>query len=286
MLYRSEPIRLTTSQAEQQVTVKIYEATPSDPGLRASQVVVGLSVAKDSPRDLVVSELVRLINPSDRTFVPQAGGPGGPTGLVRFGLPPGAKRLEPGLGLDPKQVFQFDRGFASLAPVPPGESVFRFSYRVPFQNAAEVLEQPLPYGAELFRVMSEEGGPKVVSPALTFERALDAKGSKILVWSAHDLAPDTRVSIELSDLPVPPAWARLAGAVAWPWVIAVLVALIPLLGVFWALRGRTRPPEQSVDELSLLDESSMKALVETLSELDKGFAEGRAPDSEYATADA
>jgi hypothetical protein len=240
MLYRSDPIKLTDKQPEQQVTLDVYEPTPTDPGLRASQVLVSLGIARDAPSDLVVTELVKLVNTSDRTFVPQPGGPAGPMGLVRFGLPPGARSFEPGLGLDARQVVQVDRGFASLAPVPPGDSMFRFSYRVPLHAAEAALEKSLPYGADLLRVVAEEGGPRVRGgPTLTFEQAVDSKGSKLLVWAAHDLAPGTRLNIELSDLPGPPAWTtRIGAAIAWPWMIGAAVALLPLLGVFWTVRGR------------------------------------------------
>jgi hypothetical protein len=275
MLYRSERIKLTAGQPEQQVSVKTYDTTPTDPGLRATEVFVSLGTVKDSPRELLVTELVRLVNPSDRTFVPQPGGAGGPMGFVRFGLPPGARGLEPGFGLDPRQVVQVDRGFASLAPVPPGDSAFRFSYRVPFRGAGDVLEKSLPYGAETFRVMASEGGPTVASPALAFEQTVENKGSKVLVWAAHDLAPGTRLSVELSDLPGRPVWARAADAVASPFVVAAALALVPLLGVFWTLRGRARPRPRASDQ------PRPDALVEALAELDDAFAGGRVSDPEY-----
>jgi hypothetical protein len=196
-------------------------------------------------------------------------------GFVRFGLPPGARGLEPGFGLDPRQVVQVDRGFASLAPVPPGDSAFRFSYRVPFRGAGDVLEKSLPYGAETFRVMASEGGPTVASPALAFEQTVENKGSKVLVWAAHDLAPGTRLSVELSDLPGRPVWARAADAVASPFVVAAALALVPLLGVFWTLRGRARPRPRASDQ------PRPDALVEALAELDDAFAGGRVSDPEY-----
>ena len=243
MLYRSNPIQLTETQPEQQVTLNVYEPTPTDPGLRATQVLVSLGRAKDNPADLVVTELVKLTNPSERTFVPRTGGPGGPMDLVRFGLPAGARNFEPGLGLDARQVVQVDRGFASLAPVPPGDSLFRFSYRVPVRAAEDAFEKSLPYGADLLRVMAEEGGPRVTGSTLTFEQTVNSRGSKLLVWAAHDLAPGTQLSIELSDLPGPPVWiTRVGDTVASPWIVATLVALLPLLGVFWTVLGRLRAP--------------------------------------------
>ncbi|HEY3109936.1 MAG TPA: hypothetical protein VGL23_14335 [Chloroflexota bacterium] len=275
MLYRSERIKLTAGQPEQRVSVKTYDPTPTDPGLRAAEVFVSLATLKDSPQDLLVTEFVKLVNPSDRTFVPQPGGAGGPMGFVRFGLPPGARGLEPGFGLDPRQVVQVDRGFASLAPVPPGDSAFRFSYRLPVRDASDVLEKSLPYGAEIFRVMAYEGGPKVASPALTLEQTLDSKGSKVLVLAARGLAPGTRLSLELSGLPGRPVWARAADAVASPFVVAAAVALVPLLGLFWTLRGRARPRPRASDQ------PRPDALVEALAELDDAFADGRVSDPEY-----
>lgn len=285
MLYRSDPVKLTESQPEQQVSLKIYEQTPTDPGVRASQVFVSLNLAKDNPQDLVVNELVRIVNPSDRTFAPQPGGAAGPMGLLRFGLPTGAKSFQPGFGLDPQQVIQVDRGFGSVAPVPPGDSVFRFGYRVPFGGAGDVLEKSLPYGAELLRVMTEEGGPHAANPALAFEQAVDASGVKVLVWAAHDVPAGTRFNIELSDPPSISVWARIGDALmapsvvaALPWVLAGLVGLLPVLGVFWSLRGRAGPRGyRSTKQTSRTPEAVAEALVE----LDDASALGQVSGREY-----
>lgn len=286
MLYRSDPVKLTETRAEQQVTLTVYEQTPTDPGLRASQVFVSLNLARDNPQELVINEFLRLVNPADRTFAPQPGGPGGPMGLVRFGLPPAASKFQPGFGLDPKQVVEVDRGFGSLAPAPPGETVFRFAYRVPFRGAGDVFEKSLPYGAELLRVMTEEGGPQVANPALTFEQTVDAKGAKVLVWAARDVAPGTRLNLELSDVPGASIWARLGDTLAspsvlaaFPWVLAALVGLLPVLGVFWTLRGRARP--QPASSSKPLPGGPVDAVAEALVDLDDAFAVGRVSEPEY-----
>ena len=53
---------------------------------------------------------------------------------------------------------------------PPGDSLFRFSYRVSLHAAEDALEKSLPYGADLLRVVAEEGGPRVSGSTLTFEQ--------------------------------------------------------------------------------------------------------------------
>jgi hypothetical protein len=285
MLYRSDPVKLTETQAEQQVSLTVYEQTPTDPGLRASQVFVSVNVARDNPQELVINEFLRLRNPADRTFAPQPGGPGGPMDLVRFGLPPGASKFQPGFGLDPKQVIEVDRGFGSLAPVPPGETVFRFAYRVPFKGRGDLLEKSLPYGAEVLRVMTEEGGPRMANPALTFEQTVDTKGAKVLVWAARGVAPGTRLNLELSDMPGASIWARLRDGftslsvlAVLPWVLSALVGLLPVLGVFWTLRGRARP--QRASSSKPVPGSLVDAVAETLVDLDDAFSGGRVSELE------
>jgi hypothetical protein len=273
--YRSEPFRLTASQPTQRLVLRIYEPTPADPGLRATRVIVSLGVANDGAQDLVVSETVTLANPSDRAFAPAPGGQAGPMALVRFGLPPGAHSLQPRRGLDPGQILQVDRGFASLAPVPPGEHDFAYSYRVPFAGEREVLERSLPYGAEVFRVIVAEGGPTVAGPDLALDETRDAGGSKVLVWAARDLAPGTRLGVELSGLPARPLWARVADVLASPVVLAALLALVPALGVFWTLRGRVRRGPRPAGA------PTPEGLVEALADLDEAAAGGLIPEPEY-----
>ena len=149
-----------------------------------------------------------------------------------------------------------------------------------------VFEKSLPYGAELLRVMTEEGGPQVANPALTFEQTVDAKGAKVLVWAARDVAPGTRLNLELSDVPGASIWARLGDTLAspsvlaaFPWVLAALVGLLPVLGVFWTLRGRARP--QPASSSKPLPRSPVDAVAEALVDLDDAFAVGRVSEPEY-----
>ena len=51
-----------------------------------------------------------------------------------------------------------------------GESLFRFSYRVSLHAAEDAPEKSLPYGADLLRVVAEEGGLRVSGSTLTFEQ--------------------------------------------------------------------------------------------------------------------
>jgi hypothetical protein len=146
---------------------------------------------------------------------------------------------------------------------------------VPIAGAKDVLEKSLPYGAQLFRVMADEGGPRVAGPGLTFEQGLGAQGSKLLVWTARDLAPGTRLNLEVSGLPPRPLWAPLTDSVPAPFLVAALLALVPALGVFWTLRDRARPLPQPSDQ------PTSDGPVELLADLDDAFAGGRVSEPEY-----
>ena len=164
--YNANPVRLTAGRSEQQVELRIYETTNSDPGLRASRVALILSSFETDRQVVAASELVNLVNPADRTFVPSPNGPAGPLGFVRFGLPSGARDLRPTLGLDPAQVIQIDRGFASTAPVLPGEHEYGYVYRLPYTGDSLALEKSLPYGAEVFQIVAPESGPTITGPGI------------------------------------------------------------------------------------------------------------------------
>jgi hypothetical protein len=103
-------------------------------------------------------------------------------GLTRFGLPAGVKSFEPGLGLDARQVVG-SSGDSPASLRPPGDSLFRFSYRVPLHAAEDAPEKSLPYGADLLRVVAEEGGPRESGSTLTFEQTVDSKARSSWGWS-------------------------------------------------------------------------------------------------------
>lgn len=272
--YDTGPLKLTTARPEATADLTVYETAPADPGLRADRAALILSGIDGENRVLGLSELVKLVNPTDRTFLPSPGVAAGPRGLVRFGLPAGARDLRPTLGFDPAAIIQVDRGFGSLAPVLPGSREYGFVYQLPFEGDRVAFEKSLPYGASTFEVYAPVGGPDVAADGLGPAEEIDLGTSRLRVWTARDLPPGTRLTIELRGLPPPSIERQVAEAVVRPGVVPSIFGIALIAGAIWAWRARRRSVEVAAED-------SPEPLIEELADLDDEYAAGGLDETTY-----
>jgi hypothetical protein len=182
--------------------ITVYETVNTDPGLRFDQSAIVLSSIDQNNQVLSVLEFHRIVNPTDRTFAPQADGPGGPSGLLVFGLPPGAFDLQVEFGLDASRLIQIDRGVASLAPIVPGATEIGFTYRVPYDATNALFQRTIRYPVSKFLVFSPFPGPGLQSDQLGGKTTSDVSGRQYLTMSGGPFTPGTPVGVTFSDLPV------------------------------------------------------------------------------------
>ena len=193
-----------TPGAAQDRNLTVYESTATDPGLRFEQSAMVVSEVTGPPGSFGMTEIHSIVNATDRTFVPRSDGPGGPAGLLVFGLPPNAADLTPGLGLDPSRVVQIGRGFASLMPVPPGRTEISFSYRVPFSENVYLLERTIRYPVETMRVLAPARGIDVQSDQLSASGLVEIGGRGHRTLQGGPFAVGTTLAITVSGLPGAP----------------------------------------------------------------------------------
>jgi hypothetical protein len=236
VVYQTAPFELPA--APEPVELRVYDTTDRDPGLRAERVVLVLDQVDERRMQLVAHQAVTLTNPSAQTYV--ATQSGGPMSLVRFALPPGARDLTPTFGLRTEELVQVDRGFAALAPVPPGTNEYGFSYRFPYEAGTYAFTLSLPYGADDVRVLAPPEGPAVRGPQLRPAEEATLDGRRYRAWAASGVPAGGRLELELGSLPAAPVWVRLVAAVARPWAPALVLGGVLLMVLARALRPSVR----------------------------------------------
>lgn len=179
----------------------VYESVVADPGLRFELSAILISEPRE-PGAITVTEIHTIENSSDRTFAPRADGPGGPAGLLVFGLPTNAFDLNPGIGLHPGRLVQIGRGFASLNPVMPGRTEVSFSYRVPYSEASHRIERTVRYPVTTLRVLAPASGPMIQSDMLGAEAGVTFGGRQYQSLSGGPFGPGTAVTLTVSGLSV------------------------------------------------------------------------------------
>src|SRR5581483_7951225 len=259
-----------SSVATQDFTV--FESVASDPGITFDQSALIVTDVDASMHAVTVTELHTVINPTDRTFAPQMGGPGGPAGLLVFGMPQNTFDLTPGMGLDPSQLVEIGLGFASLTPLYPGRREISFSYRFPYAGSQAVFSRTIRYPVDTVRVLVRTPGPDLSSQGLTAAEPANIGGTQYRILSGGPLTPGASLSFTLDNLPVP---GGIFASVP-PWVPAAAGALVGVAVVLLYWRRTRRTQAQPVAAATDAD-----AIIDRLVELDVDRSAGRISDEEY-----
>ncbi len=253
------------------VMVTVYEASEDEGLLAASSASLLFARADKASQTLWALEIVRLVNSSDRTYIPGSG----PMQLLRFGLPPGAQGLTVDTALIGADVLQVDRGFALTSPVPPGEHEVMYGYYFPYDGGELELTKTLRYGADKLRILVPEEVAALSGEAGEVERVTIGNTPYQLVESA-DIGRGARVDIRLEALPQASGMDRARQAIgALPLEYAAVVGLglvmAALLG-FALLSRKAARAESSAGRVGLIRE---------LARLDAKFEAGGMDKGEY-----
>lgn len=248
----------------------VYESVAVDPGIRFEQSAVVLALVSADRAMVEVTEVHSIVNPTDVTFRPSAEGPGGPSGLLVFGLPPGASGLTPLMGIDPGQIVQIDRGFAALIPISPGRTDLSFRYRLPSEASTLRLERTLRYPVEAFRVLTGETALTMMSPELPEATRADIGGRAFQAIAGGPFERGQALTVVVSGLPV--RAAPLESVPLW-WIAAIGAAIgIGLVGFAWGRTSGGAPAPVIADE---------EQLVDRLLEIERERAAGRLDEDAY-----
>jgi hypothetical protein len=247
----------------------VYETSPTDPGVRFEQVALLVGNVDAGQGTINVVEIHRLENPTDRTFAPSPSGPGGPAGLLVFPLPPDAFDLRPEAGLDPARVIQIDRGFASMAPVPPGRTEIAFSYRFPYAESSFDLTRTVRYPISRLNVLVPQDGPTVASSGLAPSDTATIGGKTYRTLSGGPFPTGQPLLLTFSGLPLPGGpFGRIP-----PATVAIVGALVGLAVLVKTALSRSRPTE--------IASAEQNAVLDQLVVLEREHAEARLPEDAY-----
>ena len=249
------------------VAITVYDSSNDELLIEASSASLLFARVDRAAQTLWALEIVKLVNDSHLTYIPGSG----PMDLLRFGLPPDADNLTVDTGLIGADVLQVDRGFAVVAPVPPGEHEVMYAYSFPYDGEELDLTKSLLYGAAGLRILvpEEVGG---LSGAGEIERVtIGERPYRVLTGS--DLPRGAKVPYRLVSLPQATIGDRALQGLDWvrPEYAAVVgLGLVMASLIAYALVRRT--PTESSERLRL---------VRVIASLDAAFEAGEIGPNEY-----
>jgi hypothetical protein len=236
--YTSDPISLAGDPHPPAITVLAYDATASDAQLGIGRVTLLFDKPTINNGTIRVVELLTMVNAGNQTFVGQTGPSGGmPMGLLRFALPSGFSNLLPQDGFGGGQIIQVNRGFATTAPVLPGQTQFSFSFTYPYDGTHSTFTYEAVYPTVQVVVLAPPG-IAVTLPGGKSLGTVSASGSKMQVWQAGPLLRGKTASVTMGGLPVP--GERPTFNPVWLDILTGILALVAFALVAYYLR-RSRP---------------------------------------------
>src|SRR5438270_8931181 len=142
--YNSALITLNTKPV-QQVNLTVYEATTSTANMAIIRATILLHKPDAQKGIMAVSELFILRNLDARTYVGSLDASHGKPNALRFSLPHTARNVALGKGFDGYRAIQVDRGIASDAAVPPGDTQFAFTFDMPYTTSGYDFDYTVVY---------------------------------------------------------------------------------------------------------------------------------------------
>ena len=252
------------------MTITVYDSSSDEKLLEASSASLLFARVDKATQTLWALEIVKLVNDNDLTYIPGSG----PMQLLRFGLPPDADDLTVDTALIGADVLEVDRGFAVMAPVPPGEHEVMYAYSIPYDGTELELTKSLPFGAGGLRILvpEEVGG---LSGEGEIERVVIGDRPYRLL-AGTDLPRGAKVPYRVVSLPQASIGDRALQGLAWirlEYAAVVGLGLVMASLIAYALVRRT--PAESSERLRL---------VRVIASLDAAFEAGEIGHTEYEQA--
>ncbi len=245
----AQVLTLTDAAPTLDVSLKVYESTSAEPGLRATLehlVVMGPS-GTGTGAGLVVLDVINLNNPSDRTWVGQAASGTTPASALHVALPTGATFGQAEMGFDPgNPPVSSGDGFDTTQSMPPGDTSLGFTFTVLFQGTEDsaTLERAFSFPTDKVTVLIPDVGVKIDSPQFTDWQSTTQSGQPYLSASMTGAQKGSTITLNFSNLPkananVAPSGSGGSSNRTLYIIVGVgILAALALVGLYLRLRGQ------------------------------------------------
>src|SRR5436309_4268704 len=251
--YNSALITLNTKPL-QQVNLTVYQATTSTANMAIVRATILLHKPDAQKGIIPVSALIIFRNLDLRTYVGSLDASRGKPNALRFSLPHTARNVSLGQGFNGYKAIQVDRGFASDAAVPPGDSQFAFTFDVPYTTSSYDFDYTVVYPTVQLALLIP---PEIhaTSDTLTGQGPVTANQKTYSLLQANALLANKQVHVQLEGLPnITPATNSTTFNPTTTWLIVVLLVMATILFGTWFLYrsahrtlSRKKQPQQKQD---------------------------------------
>ena len=270
------------NQGTSSADVTVYETTTSSDAVSVLRGSVAVPSIDPQTGLLQVLAVVTFVNRGNRTYVGETPDDNG-TGVLRVPLPRDALDLVLGDGFSPEGPIRTPEGVAGRLPLPPGESVRVFAYKLPYTGPARSVEMRYAYPVERATFVISTELPRPSSDRLTHVETVDINGALNFSLSAEDIGPGEPVVVTLSGLPdiVVPGSGGGGLDTALRGTGIGLLALLLAGSVLYTVGARRRGTAAIGGGGSGALDQERLSLVKSIAELDERFETGGIAEEHY-----
>ena len=273
-----------------ELLLTIYETTRDASVIEVERQVIVIATVDKSEQLASAIEFVRIVNPSDRTLVPDLTNMD-QISFLRFALPPNPAELSVQSDLPGGDIVSIGTGFALTSPVVPGAHSIDFSYVFPYESETVSYRQSLVQGADIFQILIPETFPDIAVSGLSTVEPVNIQGTSYRAYEIRDIPKGQGLQIEITRMPLPDVWTKFLNSIMSSgfWQIAIPSALGAAL-TFMLLWGLTRGYQRdygSTDQYATsshaADTTERAVIIRRIVELDLKFQEGAIPEQDYSS---
>jgi hypothetical protein len=265
-LFPGSPFRFPPGEEpELQTSLKVWDTT-ADP----NSIVIArdaMFVLPSSENAVGVVESVTVLNQTELAYVGRGMATGSSETTFGFGLPAGAGDVAiQNASLDVPELVGTDFGFGITVALPPGESTFTYSYRVPADGLTYVLSKTALYPTADLLVFA--GEPlEIASDRLRSDGTETVDDETYARWEAPGLvdAGDTVLIQATAEADIP--W--------WPFALGAGVLVAGIAAAYLVKRRRPRTDTSAAP--------SREELIAAIASLDVAFESGDIEKDEWET---
>ncbi len=253
--YSGSPIRLSTNSSPIHSKITIYNSTKKRPPLSLSVVTLVFGGFQQSTQHISFLLLLKLHNPTNKTFIPTQPSNGQVKNIVLLPLPLGVDDVGLQSGLDINQVIQVNGGIASITPIVPGNTTISYSFRIHYHNSNVDIPLHFIYPISTTQILYSPSQVKVSASGFHPDTTLILNGKRFDVLLKSTLPPDSTISVHLAGLPKSTSLQRVAFfirkhvQVIAGILIAIAAALTPVIYVFLRSHRQEDGSPNAVDTL-------------------------------------
>ena len=270
-----------------ELLLTVYEPTQDASIIRVERQVMVIAAVDKNDRLVSAIEFVRIMNPTDRTLLPDLTNVA-PISFLRFALPPGTTELTVQSDLPGGDVASIGTGFALTSPVIPGAHSIDFSYSFPYDGDTLSYRQSLVQGADIFQVLVPETIPNMAVPGLNNIDPVNIQGTIYRAYEGREFPPGKGLQLQITGLPMPGVWARFSNTVSGGafWQVTIPSALGVTLAamLLWGLiRGYRPSPTICGGSIAAttVGPAERAAVVRAVAALDQRYQDGGVTEADY-----